>query len=200
VEKLFFPSILSPTHDYYGKSPRADDFLIAPEAVMLLREALLPHVLKDNVDLCWDYIYVARSGGSHRAVTNEADVISLVESMGFKVVYPGKLSFVEQITLFSNAKIVIGPTGAGMANIIFAKKECKIAVLAAATKNANYYLFAQLSQYIGQVITYVCGKPVDSYQIHSDYQIDVCVLRNLIIEYIAEINVVNIDARLQRKI
>lgn len=96
---------------------------------------------------------------------------------------------------FSNAKIIVGPTGAGMANIIFAQKGCKIAVLTAATKNTNNYLFAQLSQYVGQVITYVSGKLAVAYQLQSVYKIDVSVSRGLVTEYIA----VNIDTYLKDK-
>jgi hypothetical protein len=199
VKELIFPSIFSPTHDYYGKTARAEDFLIAPEAVKLLREAFLPFALQDNMELNQPYIYISRSGGSHRLITNEAEVIDVVKKLGFTIVYPGKLSFTEQITLFSNAKVIIGPTGAGMANIIFAKADCKIAVLAAATKNANYYLFAQLAQYLGQLITYVAGKPSQPYEIHSNYNIDVSLLRNLITEYLATIDAVNIVDNLQRK-
>lgn len=187
VQKLIFPSVFAPTHDYYGNSPQAKDFLIAPEAIALLREAYLPlgHLNEGN-----DYppfIYVARTGGSHRSISNEAVVIEVVKEFGFAVIYPGKLSFSEQISLFHNAKVIVGPTGAGMANIIFSKPDCNIAILAGATNNANYYLFAQLAQHSGQLITYVGGKPSNSNEIHSDYKIDVNVLRKLLAEYTANI-------------
>lgn len=181
VADLQFTSIFSPTHDYYGKSPRADDFLIAPEAVALLRESFLPTMPgKFNISR---YIYVARSGGTHRSITNEAEMMEMLVKMGFTIVYPGKLNFVEQVSLFAQASIIVGPTGAGMANIVFAHPNCKIAVLAAATRNANYFLFAQLAQYVGQEIVYVGGKPRNAHDLHSDYKADVLAMERLVGEW-----------------
>ena len=185
VQELYFPSVMSPTHDYYGRAPRAEDFLIAPEAIALLRESFLSHVPSTLNDM-QQCIYIARSGGTHRSITNELKVISTLEKMGFVIVYPGKLSFVEQIATFANAKIIVGPTGAGMANIVFAKPDCKIAILAAATCNANYYLFAQLAQYAGQQIVYVGGKPSVPADLHSHFLADVDALKRLIEEWLLE--------------
>lgn len=183
VSELYFPSILSPTHDYYGASPRAEDFLIAPESVALLRGSFLSLVSWD-VSEQPQYIYVARSGGTHRSIMNEVKVISALEKMGFTIVYPGKLTFVEQVALFANAKLIVGPTGAGMANIVFAKPDCKIAILAAATHSANYYLFAQLAQYAGQEIVYVGGKPFKPCDLHSHFNADMHALQRVVEEWL----------------
>lgn len=183
VQELCFPSVFSPTHDYYGRSPRAEDFLIAPEAVTLLRESFLIHKSSRASEINQQFIYVARSGGAHRSITNEAEIILALEKMGFTTVYPGKLQFGQQIALFANAKIIVGPTGAGMANIVFSKAECKIAVLAPVTNNANYYLFAQIAQHLDREIVYVGGKPSVPSDLHSDYQVDVSALRIIITEF-----------------
>lgn len=186
VQELYFPSVLSPTHDYYGTSPRAADFLIAPEAVALLRESFLHHAPSGTSEQTQQFIYVARSGSTHRLIMNESEVISALEEMGFTIVFPGRLSFVEQIALFASAKIIVGPTGAAMANIVFANSRCKIAVLAPVTLNANYYLFAQIAQYLDQQIVYIGGKPSATSDLHSHYHIDVHVLQMLIKEYIRD--------------
>ena len=108
--------------------------------------------------------------------------MGILVEMGFTIVYPGKLKFAEQITLFANAIIIVGPTGAGMANIVFSEPECKIVILAPATYNANYYVFAQLAQHLGQIV-YVGGRPNSPSSLHSEYQIDGSDLRNLVAEY-----------------
>lgn len=183
VQELYFPSVMSTTHDYYGLSPHAEDFIIAPEAVAMLRESFLPSATNVPSEQMQQFIYVARSGGKHRAITNENEVIGAMEEMGFTIVYPGKMSFAKQITLFANAKIIVGPTGAGMANIVFAKQDCRIAVMAAATRNANYFLFAQLAQYVGQQIAYIGCKPETASDLHSNYHVDVQVLKTLVAEF-----------------
>ena len=185
MKELCFSAVLSPTHDYLGRRAAcAEDFLIAPEAVALLRDSFQAHLSPSKSQEKQHFIYVARSCGTHRALINEVEIIDALKKMGFTIVYPGKLKFVEQIALFANAQIIVGPTGAGLANIIFANPECKIAVLAPATYNANYYVFAQLAQYLGQQIVYVGGRPNSPSSLHSEYQIDVSDLQKLVAEYI----------------
>jgi|GEM_PF-2960687 len=188
VEKLHFPSVLSSTHDYYGAVPAADDFVIAPEATALLREQFLKHATITSRVRDRKCIYVARTGGKHRVLNNESELIALLERLGFSIMYPGELSFTEQVALFANAKIIVGPTGAGMANIVFANLDCKIVILAAATRNANYYLFAQLSQYVGIDLVYIEGQPSDATDLHSDYQIEPTALEHLMERFITEID------------
>jgi len=184
VRELCFPSVFSPTHDHYGASPRADDFLVAPQAISLLRESFLPAALQKPGKEKRQYLYVARTGGTHRAIVNEAEVIHALEDLGFDIVYPGNMSFIDQIALFANASIIVGPTGAQMANIAFAKRGCKVAVLAPVTRNANYFLFAQISQHLDQVFSIVGGEPAKPSDLHSSYKVDVDALRNLIAHYI----------------
>ncbi len=179
VEKLYFPAPLSRTHDYYGKEPKATDFLIAPEAVQLLRETYLP-LIQSSAAKKGKYIYIARSGGGHRAIRNEVDVIQVMKKHGFTIIFPGEMTFLEQVAMFADADIIVGPTGAGMANIVFAPRECLVLVLAPATRNANYYLFAQLAQHVGQDIIYVEGRAKSRNNLHSSFEIDTQALRQVV--------------------
>ena len=45
---------------------------------------------------------------------------------GFKIVKLSKLSLRKQISIFKNCNLVIGPHGAGMANLIFCKRKTKV--------------------------------------------------------------------------
>jgi SAM-dependent methyltransferase len=64
-------------------------------------------------------IYVARIGARSRRMRNETAVIDEVRSRGFEVVVPDALTLTEQIRVFRSAKLVVGPHGAGMTNIVF---------------------------------------------------------------------------------
>lgn len=214
VKELVFPSVFSYPHDFYGRDTYIEDLLISPDAIRLVREALLPLARVNKYENHHNgqrknqrngqpnghhgnekenggsnakrRIYLARSGGTHRALTNEAELIEMLEKIGFTVVHPGKLSLLEQISLFSSAEIIVGPTGAGMTNIIFAPTECKILILAGATRHANYYIFAQIAQALGQTLSYVTGKPGDRSNLHSHYFIHPLTLRFAIEEAIMQ--------------
>ena len=55
----------------------------------------------------------------NRVAENEAELIDLLERQGVRIVVPGTLSVAEQIAAFRAARLVIGPHGAGMSNIVF---------------------------------------------------------------------------------
>jgi capsular polysaccharide biosynthesis protein len=71
-------------------------------------------------------LYVSRNDANVRRVLNEASVISELETLGFMTVTPGALSFQEQVEVFSNARIVVGLHGAGLANIAFARRNATL--------------------------------------------------------------------------
>ncbi len=70
-------------------------------------------------------IYISRRGfagslaAGRRVMTNESEVIDLLEGFGFEVVEPEKLSPLEQIKLFSSAKVIVGAGGSAMFNTVF---------------------------------------------------------------------------------
>lgn len=67
-----------------------------------------------------DRIYVSRQGASRgRRVQNYDEVVSELEDRGFESCTLEALSFEEQVRLFSDCEIVLGPTGAGFTNAIF---------------------------------------------------------------------------------
>jgi capsular polysaccharide biosynthesis protein len=64
-------------------------------------------------------IYVARSDVQNRVTENEDELIGLLERQGVRIVVPSTLSVAEQIAAFRAARLVIGPHGAGLSNIVF---------------------------------------------------------------------------------
>jgi hypothetical protein len=52
---------------------------------------------------------------------NEAELIDLLERQGVRIIVPGTLSVSGQIDAFRSARLVIGPHGAGMSNIVFCR-------------------------------------------------------------------------------
>jgi capsular polysaccharide biosynthesis protein len=65
-------------------------------------------------------IYISRRDADDRRVLNEAELISELEKRGFDTVELSELSISEQISLFQEVDIVVGPHGSGFTNTIFA--------------------------------------------------------------------------------
>jgi capsular polysaccharide biosynthesis protein len=65
-------------------------------------------------------IYVSRNDATQRRVLNEDQLIKALQPLGFEAHTTGRMSARSQVELFSEADIIIGPHGAGLANIVFA--------------------------------------------------------------------------------
>lgn len=178
VGELVFPGVFSFMRDNYGSEPAANDLLIAPEAVRLLRETYLSSAPARGSKK----LFVARDGAAYRRLLNEASLHRQMIALGFEIVHPERLSFAEQVAVFSEAAVIIGPTGAGLSNMVFAPEGCKVIVLAGATQGANYFIFGQLAQWLNHELVYVCGAARQPAKLHSDYTVDIEVLLKVLDE------------------
>ena len=64
-------------------------------------------------------IFVTRRHATTRRVLNEPEVSALLTRYGFEGVELSELSFRQQVELFHEADIVVGPHGAGLSSIVF---------------------------------------------------------------------------------
>jgi len=66
-------------------------------------------------------IFLSRGDAQNRRVRNRDELETMLAHYGFECVQLADLSEAEGIRLFANADFVIGPHGAGLANILFSK-------------------------------------------------------------------------------
>ena len=65
------------------------------------------------------HLFVSRADAKKRRLVNEDEIMARLAPFDFEAVTPGRLPVADQIALFSEAKIVAGPHGAGLTNIAF---------------------------------------------------------------------------------
>jgi len=87
-------------------------------------------------------IFLARKGKNRQY--NQGDVVKLLLTYDFSIVYFEDLSFVQQVACIQQAKIIIGPSGAALANLIFANKNTK-ALYWAAASNGDASCFSNIA-------------------------------------------------------
>ncbi len=98
-------------------------------------------------------LYVSRTDATNRRVVNEPDLTAKLRALGFEIVVLGGLSFYEQIVLFSDAAVIVGPHGAGLANMAFAPSGAAIVELGAQNSRAFFSHLAEASGHSFQRIT-----------------------------------------------
>jgi hypothetical protein len=90
-------------------------------------------------------IYISRKRSPVRRLLNEADLVPLLQKAGFAIIEMELLEWPEQVRLFSNAEIVIGPHGAAFANVVFCKPNTVIAEIVARAGYLDFYLHLAVS-------------------------------------------------------
>ena len=93
--------------------------------IHLLREKFLSYKKKFQSN---DKIFIDRSDSSynHCKLINNKEIVKFLSDNGFSSYKISELDFFEQIYLFHNAKIVIGPHGAAFTNLIFSNPGLEI--------------------------------------------------------------------------
>ena len=66
----------------------------------------------------WEKVYISRRF-SKRSLPGEQELEDWISSRGFRVVFLETMSLRDQVSLFRVTKVVVGPHGAGLANIAF---------------------------------------------------------------------------------
>ena len=122
-------NVIAVDHPWYQKGTVQDEILNIPDWIIFyLRDKFLQYSQKFN---CSDKIFIDRSDSifNHCKLINNQEVVNFLSDNGFESYQVSKLNFFEQIYLFNNAKIIIGPHGAAFSNIIFSKKGLKLVEL-----------------------------------------------------------------------
>ncbi|RYU74631.1 glycosyltransferase family 61 protein [Hymenobacter persicinus] len=82
-----------------------------------LRQELVPAAAPESFS---PFVYLSRRDAPARHVLNEDAVEELLRPYGFQTHVLGEYSLAQQIALFAGARVVVAPTGAGLANLAFA--------------------------------------------------------------------------------
>jgi hypothetical protein len=106
----------------HGSSSRSlawlrKDFLAGASLVTASRPTLVPTPTAAPPDR---KIYVQRPADGWRGLENDDAVRHLLEDRGFVAIRPEEHLLLDQITLFSQASVIVGMHGAGLTNVLFA--------------------------------------------------------------------------------
>jgi capsular polysaccharide biosynthesis protein len=111
--------------------------VVHPDAARFVRDSLLQH--SPASPKRGKRLYVTRRAVPGRALLNADEITGHFARAGFSVVDPGGLSIDQQIEIFSDAEVIAGPAGAGLANIIFAPAEARLIQLGSTDVCAETY-------------------------------------------------------------
>lgn len=148
--------------------------LFSPAALNVMRRTF-SETARNFPPQKWPEKFFLRRNSGVRCVINSAEIEEKLVDLGYAVIEPEKLSFLQQVQLFSGAKAVVGSTGAALANIIFCPPGTRITIFIAEHPDTSYWYWQNIAAASKNVVRYVLGKcmPESGRGIHSDFHVTV---------------------------
>lgn len=117
---------------------------------------------------------------ARRSIVNQAELAQRASDMGLELVDPSLLSWRDQAELFSSSSLLVGASGAVMANYLAMQPGSRILALTSEALS-DFILPAAIAGLCGVTFTYLTGPntsqlsdhPQRNYWLHSGYRIDV---------------------------
>jgi len=97
----------------------------APDVLQRLRGALASPRTRGGSSR----LYVSRHDAPSRRVANEADLLAVLQPLGFRSLTLTGMSLAEQRKTFADAQVIVGPHGAGLTNSLFAPEGATVVEL-----------------------------------------------------------------------
>lgn len=161
AKQLVFASIPAPAY-------------LHPPALSWLRERLT-RPISDQPAAFARKLYISRADSAMRRVSNERDVLKLIEPLGYQRLVMSELSPREQALAFMHADEIILPHGQAGANLIFAKPSCRvIELIHPSLRSMTYHNVACL---LGMTYRHLLGTRSFN---RKDYSVSVAALGALI--------------------
>lgn len=133
-----------------------NDFRVFPEAYCWMAKKIRNQLnTENNSRYFFDSLYLHRNiSANGRVVVNQDELEKRLGALNVQIIKPGELSFYDQVAIFSNAKCVISPSGAALANIFWSSTDAVYIVLAQDSEYFFYWFFHSLASSLGVKILY----------------------------------------------
>lgn len=103
-------------------------------------------------------IFVSRANTYRRRISNEHEILPIINNYGFEVIHPENISFEEQVKLFYSTAVLVGLHGAGLTNMIFMQPGSTIIEIRRHGDSLNNCFFTMASD-LGMKYFYVFAHP-----------------------------------------
>jgi len=104
-------------HNSFGKIPKWIIFFLRKKFIKLKKKiSFNKHFFIDRSD----------SKFEHYKINNQIELKKILKKKGFEYIQLSKIDWYKQIYMFNNAKTIIGLHGAGLANLVFCRKNTRI--------------------------------------------------------------------------
>jgi len=158
----FFPFDVKPGRPFYDTVWPADVF--AAVRTQILDRARERGVLSGRTDR---RLFISRKAFAQRALVNEAEIAERLAPLGFEVIYPETMSFLEQVEAFHSAALVVGSSSSALSNALFCRPGCRILGLIHEELSFNFRGYASYIEAGGARILFLRGQTLHQPGVHA---------------------------------
>lgn len=147
VNELIYPSAVTWMPANYLKQRCAlnKDFVFSKNILKKLKGRIEEKLcLSNKHDRC---IYLSRRDLTNSRLDNEKDVEDIFEQAGFEIIHPEEFSVEEQISIFHEAKYVVGVSGGALTNIIYCQPGTVLACII--PQEYQFHMYATIAKNLG---------------------------------------------------
>lgn len=158
----FFPFDMKPGRPFYDTVWPADIFAAVRERI--LESARERGVLSDRTDR---RLFISRKAFTQRALVNEEEIAERLRPLGFEVIYPETMSFLEQVDAFHSAALVVGSSSSALSNALFCRPGCRILGLIHEELAFNFRGYTSYIEVGGARILFLRGRTLHRLGVHA---------------------------------
>lgn len=158
----FFPFDMKPGRPFYDTVWPADVFGAIRQQI--LDRARARGALSGRTDR---RLFISRKAFTQRALVNEAEIAERLRPLGFEVIYPETLTFLEQVEAFHSAELVVGSSSSALSNALFCRPGCRILGLIHEELSFNFRGYASFIEAGGARILFLRGRTLPRPGVHA---------------------------------
>lgn len=176
VNKLLVPTFRkgynTDTQVYRHSSPQASKW-VANTLIKSVNNLDIPNTTFS------ERVYISRSKATGRQISNESELTHFLSQKDFKTYILEDMSFEQQVKLFSQAKVLIAPHGAGLINMVFSSN---LTLVELCGKTLPTYSFAEIARGLGFTYSILTNNPPsnETRTWDGDIQVDLSRLNQLL--------------------
>lgn len=173
VEKVYVISGLGSFLVYEQKSATTWDVVVSKKFVSYARSVMRDKLY--TIDFKKKF-FIKRDD---QRLINEKEVISYLRPKGFEIIQPERYSFIDELSLFYNAECIVGADGAGLANILYAPKECNVICIVSKESRCDAIANATVVQDVGTKVYYCPAKAIKNDRMALSFRVNITELEKV---------------------
>ncbi|GLS69914.1 glycosyltransferase family 61 protein [Methylobacterium tardum] len=158
----FFPFDMKPGRPFYDTVWPADVFAAVRQRI--LDRARECGILSGRTDR---RLFISRKAFSQRALVNEAEIAERLRPLGFEIIYPETMSFLEQVEAFHSAALVVGSSSSALCNALFCRPASRIIGLIHEELSFNFRGYTSCIEVGGARILFLRGRTLPRPGVHA---------------------------------